>query len=153
VLSALHQVNQLFILPALSTAVIIPAAVDRELAAGRSSGRNVPDTAFLSWAVIRSPIATLPLPDAAQLGAGESDALWLALESPDSIVVLDDGPARRVAAQLALPFTGTLGLLVDAKKRGVIPAVRAVLDKLEYHGFHMSPGLREVILRAAGESL
>ena len=55
VLSALHQVNLRSILPVLSAVVIVPAAVDGELAAGRSSGHNVPDTAALSWAVVRTP--------------------------------------------------------------------------------------------------
>ena len=40
---------------------------------------------------------------------------------------LHDGLARRVAALLGVPLTGTLGLLLDAKKRGLIPAVRPLL--------------------------
>ena len=97
VLSALHQVNLLTILPALGTAVIVRAAVERELAAGRSTEHNVPDIASLIWAVTRSPSKTAPLPDSPQLGAGVSDVLWLALESPNSVAILDDGPARRIA--------------------------------------------------------
>ncbi len=64
--------------------------------------------------------------------------LWLALESTTSIVVLDDRDARRVARQLGFPLTGTLGLLVDAKARGLVRAVAPLLDELESHNFRMS---------------
>lgn len=78
--------------------------------------------------------------------------LWLALEAPGSVAILDDGPARRVAGQLGIAFTGTLGLLLDAKKRGLIVAVTPVLNELERHDFNMSPRIREGILKVAGEA-
>ena len=43
-------------------------------------------------------------------------------------------------------------MLVDAKKRGLIPAVAPLLDELESHNFHMSPSIRDTILKAAGET-
>lgn len=52
------------------------------------------------------------------LGSGESEVLMLGLELPDAVLVLDDALARRVAASLDLRFTGTLGLLLDAKRLG-----------------------------------
>jgi predicted nucleic acid-binding protein len=44
-----------------------------------------------------------------------------------------------------------LGLLVDAKQRGLISTVAPLLDELERHNFHMSPRIRKAILKAAGE--
>jgi predicted nucleic acid-binding protein len=150
-LIALDQVGLLHILPALSPTVIAPAAVEVELATGRSEGHDVCDVALFNWLTIRTPMARPALPDAKLLGAGESDVLWVAMETPGSIAVLDEGPARRVAAQLGIAFTGTLGLLLDAKRRGLIPAVAPVLVELDRHGFRMSPRIRETILKAAGE--
>jgi predicted nucleic acid-binding protein len=92
------------------------------------------------------------LPDAKLLGDGESEVLWVALEIPGSVAVLDEAPARRVAGMLGVAFTGTLGLLLDAKNRGIIAALAPVLLDLDRHNFHMSPHLRETILKAAGES-
>ena len=74
------------------------------------------------------------------------------METATSVAVLDDRDARRVARQLGIPLTGTLGLLVDAKQRGLIPAVAPLLDELERHNFHMSSRIRETILNAAGET-
>lgn len=151
-LIALHQVSLLHILPALSSTVIVSAAVAQELAAGRSESDDLLDVADYDWMTIRSPTACLALPSRQQLGPGESHVLWLAFEIPGSVAILDDGPARRVAAQLGIAFTGTLGLLLDAKKRGLIAAVAPVLDELDRHAFNMSPRIRESILKAASET-
>jgi predicted nucleic acid-binding protein len=101
---------------------------------------------------IRTPAARPALPDANLLGVGESDVIWVALETPGSVAVLDEIAARRVASQLGIAFTGTLDLLVDAKNHGMIQAVAPVLLELDRHDFHMSPRLRETILKAAGET-
>lgn len=93
------------------------------------------------------------LAHAIQLGAGESNVLWLALEIPGSIALLDDRLARRVAGELGISLTGTLGILLDAKQRGLISAVTPILDDLERHEFNMSPRIRRSILKAAGETL
>ena len=151
-LIALHQVGVFHILPALATRVIVPGAVHQELARGRTVGHNVPDVASIDWIAIRTPTARPPLPDASELDAGESDVLWVALESPGAVVVLDEAAARRVAAKLGIALTGTLGLLVDAKRSGLIPNVAPLLDELNRHAFHMSPRIRQTILKAAGET-
>lgn len=76
---------------------------------------------------------------------------WLAMETANSIAVLDDRDARRVARQLGIALTGTLGLLVDAKQRSLISTAAPLLDELERHNFHMSAGIRNAVLNAARE--
>jgi len=151
-LIALQQVGLLHILQSLSPSVIVPAAVEQELAMGRASGHTMLDVASVNWLTVRAPISRPALPNAKLLGPGESDVLWIALETPASVAVLDEAPARSVANQLGIAFTGTLGLLLDAKHAGQIPAIKPVLDELQRHGFHMSPQIRDTILRTAGES-
>jgi predicted nucleic acid-binding protein len=151
-LLALHQIGYLNILRSLSTGVVVPSAVQAELEAGRSLGYDTPDVANLNWMTIRSPSARPLLANVSQLGLGESEVLWLAQESTASVAVLDDEPARRIAMQVGVSFTGTLGLLVDAKRAGLIAAVTPLLDELERCKFHMSPQLRQLISQAAGEA-
>lgn len=151
-LVALHQIGRLDILQKLSAKVIVPGAVQREIEVGAKISHDVPDLTAIAWIVIESPTTSPPLPNASQLGPGELDVLWLALERPGTVVLLDDQPARRVAAQLGLAYTGTLGALVDAKRLGIVPAVAPLIDDLQRRGFHMSVRLRETILRTAGES-
>jgi len=88
----------------------------------------------------------------ADLGPGETEVLMLALESPDAIVVLDDGLARHMAEMLHLPLTGTLGLLLDAKRAGLIPAVGSVLAQLQALRFRLAPHTRAAVLAMAGEA-
>lgn len=147
----LHQLGLLHLLPALVSQVILPPAVVVELAAGRSRGINLPDPANLQWVAVRQPISAPALPLAVGLGPGEREVLALALESSDAIVVLDDQLARQTAGMLGLRLTGTLGILLDAKKRGLINAVAPMLDQLQNLRFRLAPQTRAAVLKLAGE--
>lgn len=147
----LHQLGLLHLLPALVSQVIVPPAVVVELAAGRAMGINLPDPASLQWVVVRQPISAPALPLAVGLGPGEREVLALALESSDAIVVLDDQLARQIAGTLGLRLTGTLGILLDAKKRGLINAVAPLLDQLQNLRFRLAPQTRAAVLKLAGE--
>lgn len=76
----------------------------------------------------------------------------LALESPGSVAILDDALARRVAEVLEISFTGTLGVLLDAKKAGLIQELRPLLDRLQALRFRLSSQTRTAVLRRAGEA-
>ena len=151
-LQYLHQLGHLEILPRLVRVVIVPEAVVRELEIGCRSGCDLPDAHTLPWVEIRRPISSPALPLASHLGPGESAVLALALESPDSTVILDDGLARQAAEHLDLPLIGTLGLLLNAKRAGFLPAVAPCLDRLNQLRFRVSSSTRTAVLRAAGEA-
>jgi predicted nucleic acid-binding protein len=85
------------------------------------------------------------------LGRGESSVLALALESKSPLVILDDGLGRRAAELLRIPLTGTLGLLLDAKKTGLVPAVMPLLNQLDRLRFRVSTTTRAAVLKLAGE--
>ena len=57
----------------------------------------------------------------ADLGPGEREAIALALETKADIVILDDQQGRRIAREKGLSVTGTIGVLIEAQERGVIP--------------------------------
>lgn len=75
----------------------------------------------------------------------------LGLEMPDAVLILDDGLARRVAESLELRFTSILGLLLDAKRLGLIPAVTPLLDQLQDLRFRLATHTRTAVLELAGE--
>ena len=81
----------------------------------------------------------------------ESDSL--ALQVNARWTVLDDRPARRLAQALGLPTIGTLGILLAAKRRDLLPAIRPSLDALLNVGFRIAPALYDRVLAAAGESI
>lgn len=88
----------------------------------------------------------------ATLDEGESEALALALQVEDRRIILDDLPARKLAATLALSLIGTAGVLLAAKRSGLIAAVRPLLDALRDKGFRLRQDVYEEVLGSAGET-
>lgn len=86
-----------------------------------------------------------------QLDKGESSAIALALELPQSTVILDDYKARKIAARLGVPVTGTIGIIIKAKLTGIIPAIRPLLEKIKHTNFRLSADLELQALLTAGE--
>ena len=151
-LQYLHQLGALRFLPQLAKTITIPPAVKQELDIGRGLGLNLPDLQNLTWVVVRLPSSATALPLVTDLGAGEREVLALALETPDSVCVLDDALARQLAKNLHLRLTGTLGILIDAKRAGIIPAVRPLIDQLQNLGFRLAPRTRTAVLTLSGEN-
>ena len=142
-LIALHQIGQLPLLETLFGSILIPQAVAGEV---RSVG-DLP--AFVSVRRLERELdATISL---SMLGAGECESIALAREVSASHVLLDDLPARRLAGELGLSVIGTLGILLAAKRRGILPAIRPSLDLLVKHGFRIAPTLFQAVLGKAGE--
>ena len=148
----LHQLGLLHLLPQLAERVLVPQAVVEELAVGRALGFNVPDPTTLAWVEILSPSSKVVLPLVTGLGQGETAVLALGLEMPGTVVVLDDRLARRTAEALGIPLTGTIGVLIDAKRQSLVPEVAPLLDQLQQLGFHLSARMREAALKVAGET-
>ena len=142
-LIALDHLGDLELIPEVfGSGILIPPAVVREL-----RGESVP-----SWIEVRSlqhPFGTKILQ--ASLGAGESEAIGLAMEVGAGLTLLDDKAARRLALVLGLPILGTLGLLLRAKEMGLIKEIRPKLIALRTLPFHIAPRLFEAVLKDARE--
>jgi predicted nucleic acid-binding protein len=77
----------------------------------------------------------------------------LALELPDSIVVLDEYKARRIAIHLGIRVTGTLGVLIKAKHLGIITSIKPILKKISTTDFRISVDLLKQSLIESEEDL
>ena len=147
----LYRVDALDLLPKLCNEVRIPQAVVRELSEGRRRAYDVPDPQRYQWLKVTDPRAVPPQWLNLDLGAGELAVLTLALEYSDGTVLLDDRQARRIARSAGLNVWGTLGVLLEAKSRGLIERVGAQLDRLEDAGMWMSADIRGRVLGLSGE--
>ncbi|MDR3285992.1 MAG: DUF3368 domain-containing protein [Prevotellaceae bacterium] len=85
------------------------------------------------------------------LDKGESSAIALAIELGDVLLIVDDLKARKESLRLGLKITGTLGVLIKAKKSGYFSSIKYLLDKLTTIGFHVSETLKNEILVECGE--
>ena len=86
-----------------------------------------------------------------QIDKGEASAIALALETNKSIIILDDWKARKIADKLGLSITGTLGVIIKAKQKGIIPSIKPYLDKIRKTNFRFSEELEEIALKEANE--
>jgi len=101
--------------------------------------------------MIRKASSSLILPLVTELGAGEKEALALAIEIKDSLIILDDALARRYAQLLGLQFTGTLGVILKAKQLGHLDKVAPILDRLDSCNFRFNASTRMAVLKLADE--
>jgi len=142
-LIALDRIGQLDLMRALLAEVVVPPAVIHEVFADRDPP---------AWLRVIAPAVTLDDTASPTLGRGEREAIALAVETRARRIILDDLPARRLAASLGLPVIGTAGLVLAAKNTGLVPAVAPLLDQLVAAGFRLSPTVIAAVLAAAGES-
>ena len=110
---------------------------------------SVSRPAWIRVQAVRQPLApaTLQVP----LDDGERAAISLALEVGAQWLILDDYPARRLAVALGLPVVGTLGILIKAKQKGLLPAIRPQIKALLQANFYITPALYQHALALAGE--
>jgi|SRR5215217_8798173 len=86
-------------------------------------------TNFPGWIIIQDPQnKTNQRVLETALDKGEASAIALALEQQDCLLIIDELKGRRLARQLGLTLTGTLGVLAAAKRSGHIPLLKPVLD-------------------------
>ncbi len=151
-LIALAKLDLLPLLNRLFGEVCIPPAVQGELFAKRG-----PEAPRLEEALRGSiqVVTAFTLPKDVErlthgLGAGEQYAIGLALYLQTALII-DERSGRFAAKQLGVRFTGTIGVLLQAKQGGLIESVRAALDQIRRGGYWISDSLIEEATNLAGE--
>lgn len=87
-----------------------------------------------------------------EVDRGEAEAIVLAMEKHADLLLMDERIGRSVAARKGVRTVGLLGTLAVAKHKGLIPAVRPILDELiEDAGFWVDRQLYSDVLRQVGE--
>jgi predicted nucleic acid-binding protein len=132
--------------------VIVPEPVAAEITEGVEAGLSLPDLGKCAWVEVR-PVRD---PDVVSvksgLGPGERAAMALAGETPGAVVITDDPLARRYAQMMRQPFTGTIGVLLRAKKKNLVSRVGLLIEKLDSRGFKFHPTTRASVLTWANET-
>ena len=143
--------NLLPLLRELYTDVWIPEEVQEEFLridtiVRRSTLDNAP------W--IRTVSVTNPQSASAygSLDQGEASVLALAQEHGAYLVIIDEKKAREEAKRIGLPVKGTVGVLLEAKQKGLIDAIKPVLEALRDNGMYLDQSFIDDVLQLAGEA-
>ncbi len=133
VITNLAAIQNLQLLPQLYGRVTIPEAVYRELVDIQPMVPGVLEVQTAPWIEVKQ-VENRTLVDRlrneARLDAGESEAIGIALELRADLLLIDERRGRAEANRLGLRITGLLGILVEAKQRNLIAAVRPLMDTL-----------------------
>lgn len=140
-LIALDNIEMLFILRELYGKIYITQEVCNEF------GKNVENWIEIKSVSDRNYMRIL----ANFIDLGEASTIALSLEVKDSVIILDDLKARKIAKNLDLRYTGLLGVILKAKQKGIIQHVRYILDKLKAANFRISEKIEKEVLRLAKE--
>jgi len=131
--------------------LFVPQAVVTEIEAYGPADTTAATVRRLNWLTIVPPQTAPPIIERWDLGSGESSVLTWAYTHAGTVAVLDDLPARRCADSLGIPTRGTLGLVLIAKQRGVIPLARPVVERLRHTGMYLSDEVMNRALSTIGE--
>lgn len=146
----LIQINQLHLLPAIYSKIIITPVVKKELQQFHLFSDEAIEALDL---VIQSPVNRVAVNKLMlQLDAGESESIVLAEELNADFLLVDERKATKIANERGLTTIGILGVILLAKQNNHIPSAKLLMDDLRLKTtFHFSDSLYTKILQLAGE--
>ncbi len=149
----LARIGELELLRDLYGGAVVPPAVLRE--AEPRIGGVVTAAITEGWMVEQAPVNLSYADELERVlgGRGEAEAIALAAELPDAILLIDERAARNMARARGLHVRGSLGILLDGKRQGRLAAVRPYLDRLRATGFWLDDRTYAAVLQAADERL
>ena len=137
----LTNIDELDLLKKMGKEVFITPEINQEF------GKTLPD-----WIKIKDPIDKhyQKLLER-EIDKGEASAIILALETPGSIIIIDDLKGRKIAGEMDLKYSGSFGLLLRAKQEGILASIKPIIERIRKTNFRYSEKLLDSILEQAGE--
>jgi len=144
--------DNLSVLKSLYKEVHVPAEVGCEILAGGTSGFGVTQFIDASWLNKWESEQKIPLFLTNILDRGEASVIQLALSENIKTVCIDEVVGRRVARLNGLSLTGSVGILLRAKREGLLSSVNGAVQKMQKNGIWLSEKVIDFALRQANES-
>lgn len=146
--------GSLGILPALFGRVLIPRDVFDEVVRAGAGRPGSTELGSATWVEVREGggepgLLALLLQE---LDRGEARAIALAVEVGADLLLIDERAGRLAAQRLGLECGGSLRVLLEAKRRGLIASVATIVSRMREGGMWLDEGLVRSVLQAAGES-
>ncbi|MCX9076106.1 MAG: DUF3368 domain-containing protein [Candidatus Methanoperedens sp.] len=148
-LAVLFKTDLLFLLKEIYREVLVPEAVKTELIRKQEGiilFKNNP------WIKVKKTTDKESMRVLSLIvDLGEAEAIALALEL-NSMILIDERKGRSYARKLNLRVRGTLGLFLEAKKKGIVKSITECIEKLRKAGYYLDDELIEALLIKAGEA-
>lgn len=150
-LSLIAGLGKLEILIHLYKNVIVPNEVVKEIEIGGKKGFGIDEFKKAKWLnKINEPIVISEYLKNS-LDIGEASVIQFALNNNIKTVCIDEAVGRRVARLNGLNVTGTIGILIRARKEGYIDSIKNVLDNMQQKGIWLSKELINFACKFSGE--
>jgi len=152
-LISLALAGQLDLLRQLYGELVIPESVWREVVLEGAGQPGAKEVETAEWIRVQSA-ANRELVQALrqELDAGEAEAIALALQIEAELLLMDERLGRETATHMGVRCVGLIGVLIEAKRRGVVNHIRPLLDTLQNTaGFWMTEELYQRVLRDEAE--
>ena len=146
-LIALARIERLELLREMFGGIVVPSAVWREVAAAGLDKAGAGQVATAEW-ISRQDVADQSAVEHLQrdLGAGEAEAIVLARELQADLLIMDEALGRGIARSSGLPTVGLVGVLIEARKRSLLPEAGSIAEALHRKaGFWLSADLRRLV--------
>jgi len=148
-LISLASIGKLELLKDIFGEIIVADAVYNEIKAKQGYGYKEIDTDFIRVQSIKGIAYRDFL--LTQLDLGETETIILAKEIDADFVIIDENIAYKIAKSSELNVVRTLSILLRAKEKGLIPALKPLLDEMILKGRWYSQRVYKTILEQAGE--
>jgi predicted nucleic acid-binding protein len=151
VIALVAALGSLEILRSLYREVLVPFEVCCEVTAGGTDGFAVVEFIGTNWLKKREkPLELTPLLRNS-LDIGEASVIQTALNENIRTVCIDEAVGRRIARLSGLSLTGSIGILLRAKREGYIGTIRTPLERMKGQGIWLSDRVVTFALQQAGE--
>lgn len=150
-LISLARIGRLELLQNMFSEVLAPPEVWHEVTVKGHGLPGAHEVSQVKWINIQPPSSQLVQSLSILVDAGEAQAIALAQTTPGCIILLDDARARKIAARLNIRQIGTIGLLLRAKRMGLIDKIKPHIQALIENGIYIRRELVEAVLKEAGE--
>ena len=150
----LARIGQLELLRELYGILVIPEAVWLEVVVEGTGQPGWDEVKAATW-ITTQAVVNKRLVQALQqdLDAGEAEAIALAVETEAELLLMDERLGRESARHFGLRYVGLIGVLVEAKRKGLVRAVRPYLNELrDIAGFRIRDTLYIRVLQDEGEA-
>jgi predicted nucleic acid-binding protein len=149
---ALSLIDRLDLIRSLLRRITITEVVHAEVIAGGDRPGQLAIASAIKAKWIRVIADESLEPRMPHLDEGDASTLRAAIQhGPPCLVLIDERAGRLVAKEAGIAHTGTIGLMLQAKNRGLVPAIRPLFEQLLASGFRISAELIEAALDQAGE--